>query len=83
MYIATIPTRISGIPCLIGVIDYHKQAPHNGSPLTCNSDWDYYGYEESDWEVLDRKGYKAAWLAKKITKYDEDNISEAIGNYFK
>jgi hypothetical protein len=35
-----------------------------------------------EYEVLDRKGYLANWLAKKITDYDVEHIEEAVHNYF-
>jgi hypothetical protein len=46
------------------------------------SDWDYYGYSDAEWEVLDRKGYKAAWLERKLTARDNDRINAEISKYF-
>jgi hypothetical protein len=43
---------------------------------------DYYGYTESEWEVLDRKGYKAAWLERKLSSKDESRIESEIAEYF-
>lgn len=77
-----IPFTLAGIPCLIKVEHYIKVSPWRGSPHTCPSSDDYYGYEEADWEICDRKGYKAQWLAKKITPYIKDLISETISEYF-
>jgi hypothetical protein len=59
-------TRIAGIPCQIGVTYFHYQPPWRGSAETCDSDWDYYGYTELEYDVLDRRGRPAAWLEKKI-----------------
>lgn len=59
-------TRIAGIPCQIGVTYFHYQPPWRGSAHTCDSDWDYYGYTELEYDVLDRRGRPAAWLEKKI-----------------
>lgn len=59
-------TRIAGIPCQIGVTYFHYQPPWRGSAQTCDSDWDYYGYTELEYDVLDRRGRPAAWLEKKI-----------------
>lgn len=77
-----IPFTLTGIPCLIKVEHYIKVSPWRGSPHTCPSSDDYYGYEEADWEICDRKGYKAPWLAKKITPYIKDQISSTIREYF-
>jgi NADH:ubiquinone oxidoreductase subunit D len=79
-YIAEIETRISGIPCIIGVKSFESQ----GGSYSYNaaSDYDYYGYTEIDWEVLDRKGYKADWLARKMTSRDELMIENAIVKHF-
>ena len=59
-------TRIAGIPCQIGVTYFHYQPPWRGSAQTCDSDWDYYGYTELEYDVLDRRGRPAAWLEKKM-----------------
>ncbi|EXJ16940.1 hypothetical protein [Imhoffiella purpurea] len=78
-YIAKIPSRVSGIPCLVGVESYHRQPPDHG---TWASDWDYYGYTESDWQILDRRGRPADWLERKLTRKDEDRIGEEIDAHF-
>lgn len=80
-YKAVLDYTIEGIPCLIGVVDYFKKPPHKGSAQSCDSDLDYYGYEEVDYLVLDRKGYKAAWLAKKVDDQENSNIIELISRY--
>lgn len=59
-------TRIAGIPCQIGITYFHYQPPWRGSAETCESDMDYYGYTELEYDVLDRRGRPAAWLEKKI-----------------
>lgn len=74
----TMQSQISGIPCLIKITNYFKQKPQGRG---ASSDWDCYGYSEAEWEVLDRKGYKANWLAKKLTSRDEDRINEEIEAY--
>lgn len=79
---ATIEFSIAGIPCLIGVESYFSQPPFRGSPWNCDSDIDYYGDEEMDWIILDRKGYRAEWLEKKITASIEEDIQEVIRKYF-
>lgn len=78
-FIAEIEHTVCGIPCLIGVIDYSRV--RGSYSYNAPSDMDYYGYTECDWELLDRKGYRANWLAKKMTSRDEDSINEAISNY--
>jgi hypothetical protein len=42
------------------------------------SDMDYYGYTESEWEVLDRNGRPAAWLERKLTDTDRSRIDQEI-----
>jgi hypothetical protein len=48
-----------------------------------DSDWDYYGYTESDWEVCDRRGRPAPWLERKLTAKEADKINDLVSNYFK
>lgn len=73
-----IEARIAGIPCQVKVTYFHKQAPWRGSAHNCPSDLDYYGYTEMDYEILDRKGYKAPWLEKKISDKDTQEIERLI-----
>jgi len=39
------------------------------------STWDYPGYSEFEFELYDRKGYRAKWLERKI----ENNSDEQAG----
>jgi hypothetical protein len=81
-FIAEVPFKLHGIPCTIGVLDYFVQAPHRGSAHTCDSDVDFYGYTDVEWQVLDRRGYSAAWLERKLTENDQAKIEAAISRYF-
>lgn len=77
-YIAEIETRVAGIPCIIGVSQYSSVAGDSRA----DSDWDYYGYTDSEWEVCDRRGRPAPWLAKKLTSKIEAAIEQEIEEYF-
>lgn len=81
-YAQTIPSHINGIPCLIGVISYHVVPPYQGSVYNCPSDLDWYGFTETEYDILDRKGYLASWLEKKATDTDRDRIEVEIKEYF-
>ena len=75
-YIAEIESRVAGIPCLIGVS--HFDCVRGSYSYNAASDMDYYGYSESEWEVLDRRGRPAAWLERKLTTADRDRIEQEI-----
>lgn len=45
---------------------------------SADSDWDCYGYAEVEFEVLDRKGYRAPWLEKKMTAEDRQRIEQEL-----
>lgn len=77
----TISFRLDGIPCQIAIGYYVKQEPWKGSALSCPSRDDYYGYTESEWMILDRKGYHAVWLERKVTDTIQTEIEEAIEEY--
>lgn len=77
-YIAEIEHRVAGIPCLIGVT--HYESVRGSYSYNAPSDYDYYGYTESEWEILDRRGRPAPWLARKATAEDNTSIEEAISN---
>jgi hypothetical protein len=76
-YITEIETRVAGIPCIIGVTHF-ESVKGSGNKWTAASDWDYYGYTECEYEVLDRRGRKAAWLERKITSEINSEIEREI-----
>jgi len=79
-YIAEIETRVAGIPCIVGVIEFESVA--GSYSYHAASDWDYHGYTETDWEVCDRRGRPAPWLAKKLTDKESKRIESEIAEYF-
>lgn len=81
-YQNVVKSRIQGIPCLLGITRYESTPPWAGSILSCPSDLDYYGYTECEYDILDRKGYNAAWLEKKCTPKDEEQHNADIDSYF-
>lgn len=72
-----IPYTLAGIPCLIQVTRHFVKNPD----MRADNPDDYFGYTENEYEILDRKGYPAAWLEKKITRSIEDDINEKINEY--
>lgn len=81
--LADFSTTIAGIPCGILVESYLSVPPWKGSVYDCPSNLDYYGYTEFEFTVLDRKGYVADWLAKKLTDDDFTRIQEEYENTLK
>jgi hypothetical protein len=74
-YLAKVESYIAGIPCLVGVTTFFIKAPDYD---TWDSDLDYYGYEEIEFDILDRKGYIAPWLERKMTEDDKERIIRDI-----
>ena len=79
-YIVEIDARIAGIPCKVGVT--HFLAQKGSFSYHAASDYDYHGFTEIEYDVLDRKGYKAKWLESKITQDDESEIESIIIKHF-
>ena len=79
MYIAEIETRVAGIPCIIGVTEYSSTS--GSYDYNAPSDMDYYGYTESEWEVCDRRGRPAPWLARKLTSKECSRIESEIDEH--
>jgi hypothetical protein len=73
----TFPFRISGIPCQIRATIHGKYRPaHINAPAEFCQEAEY---PDVDYEVLDRKGYPAPWLAAKLTDLARMNIeAEAL-----
>lgn len=76
VYEAEIEHRVAGIPCIIAVFDYEAYVPAytSGLPENC------YPAEggTADYHILDRRGYRAAWLERKVDARAEDEIQQAI-----
>lgn len=68
-------STIQGIPCLVNVIRYTPFKPMLITGLGMG-DCLPPEPEEFEYEILDRKGYKASWLEKKITPDIEQEILE-------
>ena len=74
---ADFETTVGGIPCGV-VIDYYESVQGNSS---ADNPWDYHGYTECEWHLVDRKGYKAEWLASKMTPQDSRRITQEIDEH--
>jgi hypothetical protein len=68
------------LPCLIGVTHFEYTPPDRGSRC---SDREYYGYAETDWEILDMGGRPwavgQAALTDRMRVLIEDHIMEKLG----
>lgn len=71
-----IESRVAGIPCLIRVVNVQvKKGSY--SPSAVDPD-EYHGYTDIEFDVLDRRGRDAPWLANKLTDADRDRIDAEI-----
>ena len=61
------------------VVTYFNRV--EGDKGTWASDVDYYGYTESEWEVCDRRGRPAHWLARKLNSKECSRIESEIAEY--
>ena len=77
-YLEQVPVRARGIPALAGITYYDYQAPLRGSPYLCACSDDFYGHEELEWVILDRRGKPAPWLDRKLTQADREEITRAL-----
>lgn len=54
------------------VTHYYKQLPFTGSAWQCDSDSDYYGYTEFEYDLYDEFGFERDdWKASVVTREDE------------
>ncbi len=77
-YLEQVPVRARGIPALAGITYYDYQPPFRGSPYLCDCSDDYYGHEEVEWDLLDRRGKPAPWLDRKLSKADREGITREL-----
>lgn len=71
---ADFDTTVSGIPCGVVVTHFLKVKADSRA----DNPWDYYGYTETEWFLVDRCGYAAGWLEKKMSDDDRARIEEEI-----
>ena len=66
-------TTVDGIPCICRVIAYAPAKPwkQHTFPGAGPGDCDPPEDEDFDYEILDRKGYPASWLERKLDHNDE------------
>lgn len=70
--IDTFPTTVSGIPCQCHVLFFEAG---EGAKLTGHPDaWAPASGGEFNFEILDRKGYRAEWLEQKLGRDDEARL---------
>lgn len=73
-YLLTFEHQVGGIPCQVAVTHATPYIPAQtfGPPENC------YPAEGGDceWVLLDRKGYRAKWLEKKLTEKELEEIDE-------
>lgn len=70
-------TSIAGIPCqaqLTHLSGGYVPARVNADPDSCYE----AEYPEVDFEILDRKGYRAKWLETKLTPAESDRIETEL-----
>lgn len=66
---------VCGIPCQVEITRARYVKPQSYSPYSCDSDMDYYGYwSVLDYEIYDRKGYRAKWLENKMKPQDHAEL---------
>lgn len=55
--------RACGIPCIARVTRHFVKKP---DPSCKDSDMDFMGYTELEYDILDRRGRPAPWLERKV-----------------
>ena len=71
-------TQIDGIPCICKVTHYSPARPMTGSGY---GDCEPPEEEEFDFEILDRNGYPALWLARKVDEHVEFRLCHEYKNF--
>lgn len=64
------PSTVAGIPCLVGIIDLY----------TTTSDGWAGSQSCFEYDILDRRGYRALWLERKATPADAVRFEREIIN---
>ena len=64
-YSADFETRVAGIPCGVVVLEYRDASGWSSNPATVEPD-----DREFEFILVNRKGYRAHWLERKLTECD-------------
>ncbi len=70
-------STVAGIPCIVHIDEYIV----GSYSYHAASDIDYHG--SVSFSILDRKGYEAPWLERKMTPRDEARIYEEIEQHYR
>ena len=70
-------STVAGIPCIVHIDEYIV----GSYSYHAASDIDYHG--TVSFSILDRKGYHAEWLTKKMTPRDESRIYVEIDEFYR
>lgn len=69
----SIETQVSGIPCIALMTEYRRGVPMRITG-TGFGDADPAEPDEVEFELLDRRGYRAGWLESKMSDDDYERI---------
>ena len=68
-------SKVAGIPCKVRVTYYTPYVPASYNGPAEGGDFEF--------ELLDRKGYRAKWLEAKVTEADVDRLEKEYEDYLK
>ena len=66
-------SHVQGIPCKVRVTDATPYIPESWNGPAEGGDFEF--------ELLDRKGYRARWLEKKVTEADVERLEREYCDY--
>lgn len=69
-------TRIAGIPCEVRLT--HCLVTKGNYSLVAETPDEYYGLREVEFDVYDKKGYRASWLEALLTDGERQRIGDAL-----
>jgi len=70
-----------GIPATARIDTLVCVKPWKGSPMTCPSSDDYYGYTELEVTICDSKGREAPWISDKMNSAEFESVDEQVLEY--
>lgn len=74
------PVEFLGDTYYVKINSVEGQSPHKGSAHTCDSDWDYYGWCEVDWEwALEPP---EDWTNEMLEEFNEAVVKEFEGKEY-
>jgi len=81
-YKAVVDCNSLSFPCQIGVLTFDVIPPWRGNIMDCDSDVDYYGYTDFEFDLLDEDGAVLDGAYEKLSQREIDGLEDEVLEHY-